>query len=116
MINNLLQQYNVSFHPQYSHPSIILDSGRHPFFDFALFDENNKLLALIEYQGRQHYEYSGFGWDNQENYQKTINHDIQKRNWCQKLNIPLYEIPYWEFDNLEKILYNIIKEVDLLNE
>ena len=37
--------------------------------------------------------------------------------YCEKiLNIPLYEIPYWEFDNLEKIIYNIIKEVNLLNE
>ena len=116
VINQWLTTHKINFIPQYSHPKIFLESGRKPSFDFAVFDKNNQLLALIEYQGKQHYEYSGYGWDNEENYRKTVNRDIQRRSWCQKLNIPLYEIPYWEFDNLEKIMYNIIKEVNLLNE
>lgn len=116
VINQWLTTHKINFIPQYSHPKIFLESGRKPSFDFAVFDKNNQLLALIEYQGKQHYEYSGYGWDSEENYRKTVNRDIQRRSWCQKLNIPLYEIPYWEFDNLEKIMYNIIKEVNLLNE
>lgn len=104
VINNILQKYNITFQPQYSYESIILESGRHPFFDFAILNDDKQPIAFIEYNGKQHYEYSGYGWDNEENYQKTVNRDIQKREWCQKLKIPLYEIPYWEFDNLEKIL------------
>lgn len=115
-INQWLTTHKINFIPQYSHPEIFLESGRKPSFDFAIFNKDNQLFALIEYQGKQHYEYSGYGWDNEENYQKTVSRDIQRRKWCQKLNIPLYEIPYWEFDNLEKILYNIIREVNLLNE
>ena len=116
VINNLLQKYQISFQSQYSYEPIILESGRHPFFDFAILNKHNIPIAFIEYQGKQHYEYSGYGWDTEENYHKTINRDIQKREWCHKLNIRLYEIPYWEFDNLEKIIYNIIKEVEILNE
>lgn len=115
-INQWLTTHKINFISQYSHPEIFLQSGRKPSFDFAIFSKDNQLLALIEYQGKQHYEYSGYGWDNEENYQKTVSRDIQRRNWCQKLNIPLYEIPYWEFDNLEKVLYDIINEVNLLNE
>lgn len=116
IINHLLQKYSIHFQPQYSHEQIVLDSGRHPFFDFSILDNNNQPIAFIEFQGKQHYEYSGYGWDNKENYQKTIKRDIQKREWCQKLNIPLYEIPYWEINNIDIILVNIIKELNLIIE
>ena len=67
-------------------------------FDFALFNKN-KLVALIEYQGKQHYEpvnFSGKGeeWAN-DNLKETKKKDKIKRDYCLSNNIPLIEIPYW---------------------
>ena len=93
LINNWLQAHNIPFQPQYSVNEIILDSGRRPFFDFAIFDNDNNLQCLIEYNGKQHYEITG-GWNTKEHFEITQNRDRQKSEWCKKLNIPLYIISY----------------------
>lgn len=116
LINKWLRENNINYIAQYSHDKIFLSSGRRPFFDFAIFDNDNNLLCLIEYQGRQHYQYSGYGWDNKENYQATKRRDNERRVECAKLNIPLYEIPYWELDNIEDVLSNIIKDMEEVQE
>ena len=48
------------------------------------------------------------GWDNEENFKQTVKRDEERRFACKTLNIPLYEIPYWELDNIENILNNIL--------
>ena len=93
IINNWLQEHNITFQSQYSIDEIVLDSGRRPFFDFAIFDNDNNLLCLIEYNGKQHYEITG-GWNNEEMFEITQNRDKQKKDWCEKLHIPLYVISY----------------------
>ena len=108
-INQWLTDHKINFIPQYSHHDIFLSSGRRPFFDFAIFSNNNDLLCLIEYQGPQHYGFSGYGWDNEKNFKQTIRRDNERRDGCEKLHIPLYEIPYWEFENIEIILNNIVQ-------
>lgn len=109
-INQWLTDHKINFIPQYSHNDIFLSSGRRPFFDFAIFDNHNNLLCLIEYQGAQHYDYSGYGWDNEKKFKQTVRRDEERRYGCKKLNIPLYEIPYWEFDNIDNILDKIIQK------
>ena len=70
-------------------------------FDFALFNKN-KLIALIEYQGKQHYEVvKHFGGESGFNVRKK--RDEIKRNYCISNNIPLIEIPYW-IDDVEGYL------------
>lgn len=107
IINNWLQEHNIPFQSQYSIDEIILDSSRRPFFDFAIFDNDNNLLCLIEYNGKQHYEITG-GWNNEEMFEITQHRDNQKSEWCKKLNIPLYIISY--LDNIEEKLEEIIYE------
>lgn len=61
-------------------------------FDFALFDKD-KLIALVEYQGIQHYEsIELFGGE--ERFKQQKRNDSIKRNYCKANNIPLIEIPY----------------------
>jgi hypothetical protein len=115
-IQQYLQANKINYISQYSHDNIFLSSGRRPFFDFAIFDNDNNLLCFIEYQGKQHYEYSGNGWDNKENYQATKRRDNERRMECKRLNIPLYEIPYWELDNIDNVLANIIKDMEEAQE
>lgn len=108
-VNQWLTSNNIKFVAQYSHDDIFLSSGRRPFFDFAVFDNDKHLLCLIEYQGPQHYGYSGYGWDNEDNFKQTVKRDEERRRACKQLNIPLYEIPYWEFENIDAILNDIVK-------
>jgi len=110
-INQWLTSHKINFIPQYSHNDIFLSSGRRPFFDFAIFDNCDNLLCLIEYQGPQHYSYSGYGWDNEENFKQTVRRDEERREGCKRLNIPLYEIPYWELDNVDQILERILETI-----
>jgi len=72
-INQWLTDNKINFIPQYSHNNIFLASGRRPFFDFAILDNSNNLLCLIEYQGKQHYEYSGYGWIMKKILYKLLN-------------------------------------------
>lgn len=109
IINNWLQEHNIPFQSQYSIDEIVLDSGRRPFFDFAIFDNNNILLCLIEYNGKQHYEITG-GWNNKEMFEITQYRDKQKSEWCKKLNIPLYTISY--LDDIDKEMKKIMNDLD----
>lgn len=60
-------------------------------FDFAIFDKNNNLLGLIEYQGEQHYKnYKKMG-----KQQREIT-DPMKKEYCLNKSIPLFEIKYTE--------------------
>lgn len=68
-------------------------------FDFFLPDFN----LCIEFDGIQHFrpiEY--FGGINALNEQ--INKDNIKNKFCYNNNIKLIRIPYYEYDNIEKIL------------
>jgi hypothetical protein len=78
-------------------------------FDFAIY-KNNEINCLIEYQGEQHYVATG-GWSNEEQLTYIQKHDELKRQWAKENNIPLYEIPYWEFENIEMILNKILNKV-----
>ena len=61
-------------------------------FDFAVL-EDNEIMCLIEYHGRQHYApVVVFGGEKE--FELTRQRDAIKRNYCIKNEIPLIEIPY----------------------
>lgn len=109
-IQQYLQQNNIKYCSQYSFDDIVLSSGRRPFYDFVILDKNKNIKCVIEYQGIQHYTYDNNGWNNEENFEQTKRRDKEKKKGLIKKQIPLYEIPYWELNNIEDILGNIIKE------
>ena len=102
-INNWLIKNNVPFKKEYTISGIEGFMGK-PRFDFAVFGENGVKL-LIEFHGKQHYEDTSYGKAADRQKKDSI-----KRNWAKENNIPLYEIPYWELDNIEKVLEGIIKD------
>lgn len=68
-------------------------------YDFYIPSKN----MCIEMQGRQHYEpVSRFGGEPQ--FQTQQEHDRRKRQYCIDNGITLLEIPYTDYDNIEKIL------------
>ena len=62
----------------------------------------------FEYQGQQHYYPVDFSGKNdgtaEKEYELNVIRDNIKRDYCQKNNIKLIEIPYWEYDNMESFL------------
>ena len=94
-IEEVLQMAGLPFKEEYSFSDLVSSSGRPLRFDFAVFDDNGDIDFLIEYQGRQHYEESSKFRGAKGLYQQQYN-DKQKRIYCQKHNITLVIIPYWE--------------------
>lgn len=108
-IQQILQKYDINYISQYSLDDIVLKSGRRPFFDFAIFNKNDELQCLIEYNGKQHYTYTNNGWDNKENFEKIQDRDNQKRKLCKEKQIKLYEISYIDYNRLEEKLIEILE-------
>ena len=114
-ITSILQSKNINFQTQYYRSDFIFQkTGKHPYFDFAIFDKENNLKCLIEYNGEQHYRaYNRTNtWNTPENLRKVQKRDKEKRQICKQFEIPLYEISYQKFDFLEEIVYNILVEIN----
>lgn len=94
-IHEILEMAGLPFEEEYSFPDLISSSGRALRFDFAVFDDNGDIDFLIEYQGIQHYEAKSKFGGAKGLYQQKYN-DKMKRDYCQKHNIKLVIIPYWE--------------------
>ena len=76
-------------------------------FDFAILNDREELLCLIEYQGRQHYqpiEYFG----GLKSMLMVQNNDKIKKSYCESKNIPLLVIPFNEFDTIDNQLSKFI--------
>ena len=100
-ISQILQRENVNYKAQYTFHNLYSDRGYPLRFDFAIFDKQNKLLCLLEYQGRQHFQEIPFGQLQREST------DLLKKEYCKNNNLVLFEIKYYE--NLEQKLEDILK-------
>ena len=54
-IIKLLDSNKVNYSKEYTFEDLVGVSGGKLRFDFAIFDESNKLKHLIEFNGSQHY-------------------------------------------------------------
>jgi len=92
---------------QYSFDDCLSSIGNRLYFDFALFDNENNLVGLLEYQGAQHYltdeEIGKFGKIQREET------DLIKKEYCKKNNYKLFEIRYDE--NINNKLKSILKAI-----
>jgi len=72
-------------------------------FDFAIFNEENNLIYLIEFDGRQHFEAIAC-WGGEDNFNYIKKNDEIKNTFCADNDISLIRIPYWNFNKIEEIL------------
>ena len=89
-IENLLDNLNVDFKPQYTFEDC--KSIYVLRFDFAIL-HHDQLLGLIEYDGKQHFEPIEF-FGGVDGFIKTQERDNIKNTYCRLHNIPLLRIPY----------------------
>ena len=94
-IYEILTKAGLSFKEEYIFPDLLSSNGRPLRFDFCVFDDSGAIDFLIEYQGIQHYQpKSKFG--GLSGLRKQQYNDLKKREYCQKNNITLVLIPYWD--------------------
>ncbi len=102
-IADILTEWNINFIPQFRFEDC-KDILTLPF-DYYLPDNN----MCIEYDGEGHYLPIQFNRSSPEqaeaSYKSTIKHDQIKNEYCASNNISLIRIPYYDFKNIETILY-----------
>lgn len=108
-----LIRLNVNFAMQYKFVDCKI---KRPLpFDFAIFDANENLLGLIEYQGEQHYRPVRMnGVDKKlaiKLHKQVKRSDAIKKKFCNKNKIPLLEIPYNKFDKVEFLLKEFLDQI-----
>lgn len=100
LIHKFLEQNNYEYQKEFTFPDL-----KNLRFDFYLPKEN----IIFEYDGEQHfYPIDFFG--GKEALKSTQDRDQLKNQYCIKKHIQLFRIPYTEIDNINEILYKILKE------
>ena len=85
-VRKYLTEHDISFIAQYAFEDCKNINPLH--FDFAILNNNQSLNALVEYDGKQHYEpIDWFGGE--EQFQQQVLRDKIKDEYCKKNNIPL---------------------------
>lgn len=113
-IKNILQKNNIIYKTQYTFQDLRSDAGVCLRFDFAIFNKDNQLIQLIEYDGRQHFEYSKNWNQTKEEFEILKENDKRKNEYCKEKQIKLVRVNFLDYNNLDlKLLeleeYNGIK-------
>lgn len=111
-IRQWLNEREINYSTQFHFKDLYVTKPQWPLlFDFAILNEDNELLFLIEYQGEQHYrkvdKEGKFG-----KQQREIT-DKMKKDYCYAHNISLFEIKYDEdiSESLENIFTTYVNFV-----
>lgn len=113
-ITKVLSSFGVDFRTQYIFDDLVSDITGYPLrFDFAVLDNSGNMCFLLEYDGQQHFSGNRFSPDKSENemkFKRTKKYDEMKNQYCIDNNIDILRIPYMEFENIEDIISNKLKE------
>ena len=87
-IAKMLENLNFTFSQQYYCNDLIMkDTGYYLYYDFAIFNQN-KLLYLIEYDGKQHFDKDAAHWGhNEADFNRNREKDLLKNKYCFDNNI-----------------------------
>lgn len=101
-VAHYLRLLNINYEPEYR-----FDDCRYKYplpFDFYI----PSLNTCIEFDGQQHYFPVMFGNQSYDDAESAFllnkTKDKIKTDYCKSKNINLIRIPYWEYDNIDKIL------------
>lgn len=97
-IAQLLTHEGYKFQREYIIPQV---KGKQPLrYDFAVLARDGTLECLIEFEGRQHYEFTPHFHENRQAFARYQEHDRIKISACLARRIPLYVIPYTDEEKL----------------
>ena len=107
-ISKKLNELNIKYISEYTNPNLTSNSGYPLRVDFCLPDYN----TWIEFDGEQHFFPVSFGSETEEEtfykFNKRIENDEIKDEYCKTHNINMVRIPYWDYDKIDEYLSKII--------
>ena len=98
IIKQILTANHIKFKSQVRFNDLRGKANSYLFFDFAIYNNDNSIKCLVEYQGLQHYK--PYNFETQERFEERQAYDQRKRDYCKQHNITLYEIKYTDFEKL----------------
>lgn len=108
-ITKILKKNNIHFHAEYFFSDFWFeDTHRRPRFDFAILDEYDVCLAIIEYHGSQHY--GPGGWESEAEFLDLRRRDNLKIKYLEDNSIPYLIVNWDNFLELEEIILKFLKE------
>lgn len=117
-VKEFLDTHNFFYTQEYSFLDL-KSIKNHPLrFDFAIFqdEKKEKLLCLIEYDGRQHFEYKENWKLSKEEWLTLQENDQRKNNYCKNNNLLLYRINYLQnVQNEMERIFSYIKPAQETN-
>lgn len=99
---------NITYQPQFcvEVPQDIRPSGK-CYIDFMVRKKGKRYA--IEYNGRQHYEFTPFFHRNHTHFEAQLRRDEFIKRWCEDNNVNFIEIPYYmSSKSIEDILGRIL--------
>lgn len=102
LINSILTELNLNFKSQYIIKNLKTLNNGVPVFDFVIFDENDELNIIIEFDGLQHYKPVKC-WGGKGRFIKQQKVDDFKNNYCNENNIKLVRIKYTELNKINNV-------------
>lgn len=99
IIAQLLTKNNITFSKQYIFNELKGARGGVLRFDFAIF-KNNKLIELIEFDGRQHIYGPDGAWTKSYSLDVIQENDKRKNEYCDENNIKLVRVPYYDINHI----------------
>lgn len=106
-IRKFLKENNIIFEEQKSFDD--LKMKRVLKFDFCIY--HNDKFILIEYDGRLHFEPFSSSEESMKKFKDTQYRDNLKNNYCKRNKFNLIRINYKQFEDIENILENVIKNM-----
>lgn len=98
LIQSLLDKNNIDYIKEYSFLDCRSPKNKVLRFDFAILN-NNKIIKLIEFDGKQHFEKNDY-FGGEEYFYYLQECDNIKNDYAKQHNIPLLRISYKETDKL----------------
>ena len=92
-IKHILKCNGIKYKSQYIFQDLVSNAGRVLPYDFAILDDNDQAIKLIEFDGSQHerpYDYFG----GEEKFKRVQENDALKNQYALAHHIPLVRIPY----------------------
>jgi hypothetical protein len=107
-IINILQRHNIKCRREIEFSDLKGSHGAPLRFDIGVYNNQNQLICLIEYDSEIHFQFVKFFHKTITNFNKRKGYDRIKNRYCIRKNIPLIRIPYWDLENLtfEQIFNN----------
>ena len=104
LIKKIFDENNIKYQQQYTFEDLNLKGKLR--FDFAVFNEQNEILFLLEFDGRQHFYGPEATWKESDSFQALKERDQLKNAYCKQYNLILKRVPFYDINkiNLSNLL------------